>query len=116
MKDVTSQTSFGKAQQWIDELKVQAKPGVVIMLAANKLDLVQDGHAEKAVATADGERFAAENNLLFLETSAKTGLNVNLLFLNVAKVIPKQAPALRAGIQLNGLDGDDSTSSGCCHG
>ena len=35
---------------------------------------------DKVVSTADGEAFAKENGLLFLETSAKTGYNVCLLY------------------------------------
>ena len=37
----------------------------------NKNDVKED---EKVVSYADGERFAKENGLLFMETSAKTGL------------------------------------------
>lgn len=61
-----------KAQQWIDELKAQAKKGVIIALAGNKLDLVEAGLADKAVTAEEGRSFAAQNNVIFFETSAKT--------------------------------------------
>lgn len=40
---------------------------------------------EREVRKEDGERLAREYNVTFLETSAKTGLNVELAFLTVAK-------------------------------
>lgn len=40
---------------------------------------------EREVRKEDGERLAREYNVSFLETSAKTGLNVELAFLTVAK-------------------------------
>ena len=40
---------------------------------------------ERAVAREDGERLAREYNVRFMETSAKTGLNVEPAFMEVAK-------------------------------
>lgn len=45
---------------------------MTIMLIGNKCDL----DARRQVSTEEGERFAKENNLIFLETSAKTAFNV----------------------------------------
>jgi len=42
------------------------------ILVGNKCDM----ESERAVDTAEGERLAKENGLLFMETSAKTGVNV----------------------------------------
>lgn len=42
------------------------------MLIGNKSDL----EANRAVTKEEGEHFAKENNLFFLETSAKTAQNV----------------------------------------
>lgn len=44
-----------------------------------------DCGAEREVRKEDGERLAREYNVGFLETSAKTGLNVDLAFLAVAR-------------------------------
>jgi GTPase SAR1 family protein len=45
---------------------------MTIMLIGNKCDL----DARRQVSTEEGERFAKENGLIFLETSAKTAFNV----------------------------------------
>ena len=50
---------------------------MVIMLIGNKSDLDQ----RRQVSTEEGERFAKENNLIFMETSAKTAFNVEEAFL-----------------------------------
>lgn len=49
------------------------------MRGRNKSDVKEE---EKVVSYADGERFAKENGLLFMETSAKTGYNVDKIFMD----------------------------------
>lgn len=51
---------------------------MVLMLIGNKADL---GETKRRVTTEEGERFAKENGLIFLETSAKTAFNVEEAFL-----------------------------------
>jgi GTPase SAR1 family protein len=45
---------------------------MTIMLIGNKCDLAH----RRAVSTEEGEQFAKENGLVFMETSAKTAHNV----------------------------------------
>ena len=45
---------------------------MTIMLIGNKCDL----DARRQVSSEEGERFAKENGLIFMETSAKTAFNV----------------------------------------
>ena len=49
----------------------------MFMLIGNKADL----DSRRQVSTEEGERFAKENGLIFLETSAKTSFNVEQAFL-----------------------------------
>jgi len=44
-----------------------------MMLVGNKKDLEEEG---RKVSFAEGEQFAEENGMMFLESSAKTKINV----------------------------------------
>ena len=50
------------------------------MLIGNKADL----ESRRQVPTAEGEKFAAEHGLIFMETSAKTAANVEEAFVRTA--------------------------------
>lgn len=115
--DITKPTSLIKARHWVAELQRQASPGIVIALVGNKVDLTQGEGAEGAdgpahadedesatdgtglaaeaeggarkVSTKEGRDYAEEEGLLFFETSAKTGLNVQEVFTAIANAIPE---------------------------
>mmetsp|Transcript_17215 Transcript_17215/g.26589 ORF Transcript_17215/g.26589 Transcript_17215/m.26589 type:complete len:120 (-) Transcript_17215:33-392(-) len=56
---------------------------MIIVLVGNKIDLAH----EREVSTSEGQRFAEQNQLLFFETSAKSGENVATSFLESAEAI-----------------------------
>jgi Rab family protein len=64
----------------MEEVKEHADPEIVIMLVGNKLDLCEQKPAERRVSTERAMEFARENNLLFMETSAFTDINVRDVF------------------------------------
>ena len=57
-------------------MRREGEENCFIALVGNKADLIE----ERRVQTEDAEVYAEENDLLFMETSAKTGMNVNELF------------------------------------
>jgi len=79
--DVTNKTSFDNIRAWLAEINEYAQDDVVIMLLGNKCDMAN----ERVVKREDGERLAKEYGTAFMETSAKTGMNVELAFMAVAK-------------------------------
>ncbi|CAL7947429.1 unnamed protein product [Xylocopa violacea] len=79
--DVTNKTSYDNIRAWLSEIREHANEDVVIMLLGNKSDC----GTERIVKREDGERLAQEYKVPFMETSAKTGLNVELAFLAVAR-------------------------------
>ncbi|AJT75434.1 Vps21p [Saccharomyces cerevisiae YJM1248] len=85
--DVTKPQSFIKARHWVKELHEQASKDIIIALVGNKIDMLQEG-GERKVAREEGEKLAEEKGLLFFETSAKTGENVNNVFLGIGEKIP----------------------------
>lgn len=80
--DITNQDTFGRAKVWVKELQRQASPNIVIALAGNKADLA----AKRAVEFDEAKSYAEENGLLFMETSAKTAMNVNDIFLAIGTI------------------------------
>ena len=58
------------------------------MLVGNKTDL-QD---KRQVTNEEGEKKAKELNVMFIETSAKSGFNVKQLFRRVAAALPGMEP------------------------
>jgi len=86
--DLTNRQSFVRAKTWVKELQKQGNPNIVIALAGNKLDLAD----KRQVDAEEAKAYADENNLYFLETSAKTDHNVTALFEAIALKLPKAAP------------------------
>uniref|UniRef100_A0A3P8YFN2 small monomeric GTPase n=1 Tax=Esox lucius TaxID=8010 RepID=A0A3P8YFN2_ESOLU len=79
--DVTNKTSFDNIKAWLTEIHEYAQQDAVLMLLGNKADATQ----ERVVKREDGERLAKEFGVPYMETSAKSGLNVELAFTAVAK-------------------------------
>lgn len=96
--DITKPQSFIKARHWVKELHEQASKGIVIALVGNKLDMVENGD-ERKVAKEEAEKLAEEEGLLFFETSAKSGENVNEVFLGIGEKIPMKKPGQQANEQ-----------------
>lgn len=114
--DITKPTSLTKAKHWVAELQRQASPGIVIALVGNKLDLAgpasdagdtdaeEDGAEEdrRAISTQEAKGYAEEEGLLFYETSAKTGENVQQVFEAIANAIPESTLKPRGAGGLGG--------------
>lgn len=105
--DVTKPQSFIKARHWVKELHEQASQDIIIALIGNKIDLLEDDPDSRKVAQEEGEKLAEEENLLFFETSAKTAININEVFLKIGETIPlKNSKDLNEN--LNGLNVTDN--------
>ncbi|XP_011308687.1 ras-related protein Rab-37 isoform X4 [Fopius arisanus] len=79
--DVTNKTSYDNIRAWLGEIREYAQNDVVIMLLGNKADC----GTERMVKKEDGKRLADEYDVPFMETSARTGANVELAFFAIAK-------------------------------
>jgi small GTP-binding protein len=84
--DVTSSESLRKAENWIGELRRNADPQTVVVLAGNKCDL----EGMRQVTKDQGKAVADREELLFFETSAKDGQNVDAMFACLGKTLLAQ--------------------------
>jgi len=131
--DITSLSSFQETARWVDEVRAERGENIVICLVGNKIDLKD----RRQVSIETGERLAREMNVMWMETSAKSGFNVKTLFKRLANAVPalssssQSDPSRITGdefqssrsdlveIQLQeshrkGSDGDQSVNNTCC--
>jgi len=84
--DVTNRSSFENIDKnWYREIK-KASPNIVLILVGNKIDL----ESKRVVSRDEGEALAQNLKLTYVETSAKTGENIDDAFKMLALQIIKK--------------------------
>jgi Ras-related protein Rab-6A len=81
--DITRKESFENIPKWFSDVLDIKSNETVFVLVGNKIDL----ESERQISYEEGEDFAQKNNMYFFETSAKTGKNIENLFLKSVKTI-----------------------------
>ena len=83
--DISCKDSFEKLNFWYEQIKLNAPENTKCVVAGNKCDLEEKRQVNKN----EGENFAKTYNIDFYETSAKDGINVDVVFQTLASEIMK---------------------------
>eukprot|EP00913_Durusdinium_trenchii_P026828 g25163.t2 len=89
--DVTRNATFQNCLKWLEELRQNAEPNIIIMLVGNKLDLVEKDPTARQVHYDAASEFARQHKLLFKEASAVTTYNVKHVFEQLLQEVYNQA-------------------------
>ena len=85
---VNDRKSFEEADIWLKQVKMNSDPDCKVFLIANKIDL-----PNRVVSSEEGMKYKKDNGFeCYMETSAKTGVNVRELFVNCALALYKELP------------------------
>ena len=80
--DVGNRKSFDRVEFWLKELKENNRiDELFICLVGNKIDLED----KRVISTEEGEKYAKNNNINFMEVSAKSGEGITDLFSKAIK-------------------------------
>lgn len=84
--DITDADTFANVPMWLAEIEKYASPNIFRLLIGNKSDLAE----RRTVPIADAQEFAKRTgDMIFMETSAKTALNVEDVFLKMVEQLQK---------------------------
>ena len=79
--DIAEKDSFKEITRHMQAAKEHSDPRAIFFLVGNKADLVH----RREVGQAEGEQFAAQHDMTFMECSGLTGLNILKLFESITK-------------------------------
>ena len=118
--DITSRPSFDNVGRWLRDVRSTAHEDVVVVLLGNKSDLSD----RREVTYEEGAAFAAKNGMLFFESSAKTGENVEAAMMACLDRVEKM---IDDGLYTSQIGGDsnvgklqssetkeNNSGGGCC--
>ena len=78
--DVTNLESYQNIQKWVTEVRSLTEPETELILIGNKSDLCETEPNKRSLNKEDAERFACDNKMLFMESSAEACNNVRESF------------------------------------
>lgn len=99
--DITRRNTFASVTSWLNDLRQIAEDNIVIILVGNKSDLAPsstvtagDAKNKRQVTREEAEEWCRANGVLeYVETSAKSGDNVERAFVGVAERIHQNIEA-----------------------
>ncbi len=118
--DITEKKTFYDVTSWLQDCRDMCYKDILIYLIGNKSDLEE----KRQVTQEEGKKFAEENNLVFFETSALNGNNIEEIFTQSAAELVRKIEAgelkddfNNSGIKVyksNKQAKKNTKKSGCC--
>jgi len=87
--DITSAKTFDNITKWLRNIDEHANEDVEKMILGNKCDMTDKRQVDKQ----KGEEIARQHSVPFLETSAKSNINVEKAFLDLTQAILNKTPS-----------------------
>ena len=128
--DLSRKQTFQHVTDWLNDLRQIAEPDIVVILVGNKADLTHQEENKREVTHEEAEEWAKRNGVMeYVETSAKSGENVENAFMRVAERIFQNIQAgkydlndRRSGVKGPSAGGNrqvklsdaNKSSGGCC--
>jgi Ras-related protein Rab-18 len=117
--DVTRKETFDSLQHWYDEITHHTAQGKIVkILVGNKIDL-----EKRQVSRQEGEAFAREHGMMFIECSAKSRVGIQQVFMETVNQIldmpidedhtTTTSPNTKSKIDVN-LNNNQGDNSQCC--
>merc|ERR1711920_1214180 len=107
--DITNNETFSHVQDWLDEVHKAAGESVTKLVVGNKADLIN----QRQVNENQASQYAQSVNASFIETSAKTAVNVDKSFLIIAKQLVKKSGNQSVSAP-SGIEEANSPGKQCC--
>lgn len=103
--DITRRDTYEHLTSWLEDCRKYSNQNLTIMLVGNKSDL----ETKREVSKEEGEAFAKKHDLFFMETSAKTAVNVENAFLETARTIFQNTE--KGGLEWGNNNGSNAAAS-----
>ena len=81
--DITRPSSFESLTRWIRSINECSNSDVEKMILGNKCDIEE----QRQISKESGEAIAKQNGIPFLETSAKSNINIETAFIQISERI-----------------------------
>lgn len=82
--DIASADAFRRTKGWVQELQRCARADIAIALTGHHGSSIYDTPRTRQVSVAEARDYAEGNGLFFIETCARTAMNVDVLFRAIA--------------------------------
>ena len=104
--DITDRDSFNRVKNWVKELRKFVQKDIVVVIAANKQDLVRN----QQIPDDESQDYAKSISAGHFKTSAKAGKGVKHMFLNISRQLLAQRAAEASAAAPAGASGGGATT------